>query len=353
MNHLTKETKDLIDRIARHQGSIFIKELLRKKRKVSRQIKIGVNKEDTISNLVSALDNQFISSKELIDWIREVEGWGKQHVYLFNYFPSDNNKLSKDKENEIVKILKSKNLDNLINSNPSLNFPNELNIDTISINQTLLSITWHQKYDNWQRDESKDIKDQKIDDDLYEFRAYRQDFIRSVVRLNCFLDKNLVAIFIQLPIGNLHTEALEKVKRFWSDFSGNELFKAVNISKAIKKIDQRDLDTANSRKSSQPLMESENTKFYAKGATVEFQADRTIGAWKNITAVRQVRKALRTKDFIGKSAKFRVKLNIEQDLKDREVKISMDGRKNKIYLFSQMTNSVVWSIIDDIFRNAN
>lgn len=352
MNHLNKETKDLIDRIARHQGSIFIKELLRKNRKENRQIKIGVNKEDTISNLVSALENKFISTKELIDWIREVEGWGKQHVYLFISFPSDSNKVSKDKQNEIIKLLKNKKLDKLLNSNPSLNFPDELNIDTISIAHNLLSITWHQKYDNWERDESKDIKNQKIDDDLYEFRAYRQDFVRSVIRLNYMWDKNLVALFIQLPIGNLHTKALEQVKGFWADFWGNDSFKAVNISKAIKKIDQRDLDTGNSRRSSPSLMESENTKFYAKGATVEFQADRTIGAWKNITAVRQVRQALRTKDFIGKSAKFRVKLNIEQDLKDREVKISMDGRKNKIYLFSQMTNSEVWSIMDDIFRNA-
>ncbi len=98
-------------------------------------------------------------------------------------------------------------------------------------------------------------------------------------------------------------------------------------------------------------MQSENTKFSAKGATVEFEADRNVGAWKNITAVRQVRQALRTKDFTGRSAKFRVKLGFESGM-NREVKLSMDGKKKRAYFFSQMTRSEVWSIINDIYKNS-
>jgi hypothetical protein len=116
LNHLTKETEDLINKIARHQGSIFIKELLRKKRKVIKQVKICINKEEIISNLISALDNDFISSNDLIEWIREVEGWGKQHVYLYLTPFINNNKITNDRKDEIIKRLQNKKLEKFLNS---------------------------------------------------------------------------------------------------------------------------------------------------------------------------------------------------------------------------------------------
>src|SRR5438093_13307105 len=69
--------------IVKVQGTIFIKELLREKKRIDSTIRIGAGKDEILSNLVEAIEQGKIAQSELDEWVRSVEGWGKQHVYLY------------------------------------------------------------------------------------------------------------------------------------------------------------------------------------------------------------------------------------------------------------------------------
>ena len=61
------------------QGNIFIKELLR-----DNKIRIGATKADFEKNLLAAIDDGKLTREHFDTWLNEVEGWGDQHVYLYD-----------------------------------------------------------------------------------------------------------------------------------------------------------------------------------------------------------------------------------------------------------------------------
>src|SRR5262245_34751968 len=70
--------RELAGGVIRAQGNVFIKELLR-----SKGIKLGTTKEDFESNLFTAIDLGQLQLADVEQWLEEVEGWGKQHIYCF------------------------------------------------------------------------------------------------------------------------------------------------------------------------------------------------------------------------------------------------------------------------------
>ena len=78
-----EELKKLAKGIILGQGNIFIKELLRKE-----NIKIGTNKEEFLENILKAIDDGDLIREHFDDWLKEVEGWGEQHIYLYK-IPED------------------------------------------------------------------------------------------------------------------------------------------------------------------------------------------------------------------------------------------------------------------------
>lgn len=73
-----KELKEAVRTIVLTQGNGFIKELLRKNK-----IQIGTKKADFSKNLLSAIDAGTLTRPMIEEWLSEVEGWGNQHIYLF------------------------------------------------------------------------------------------------------------------------------------------------------------------------------------------------------------------------------------------------------------------------------
>src|SRR5712691_10373878 len=60
------------------QGNRFIKELLR-----SKKLPIGTNKEQFEQHLREAISGGQLTRADVLDWLRDVEGWGNQHVFVF------------------------------------------------------------------------------------------------------------------------------------------------------------------------------------------------------------------------------------------------------------------------------
>lgn len=79
---MTAEDKALlktqVEKILLIQGNQFIKELLREK-----SLPIGSTKKDFLTNTIKAIDEDLLTRGMIEAWLKQVEGWGNQHIYLF------------------------------------------------------------------------------------------------------------------------------------------------------------------------------------------------------------------------------------------------------------------------------
>ena len=79
---MTTEDKALlkaqVEKILLIQGNQFIKELLRENR-----LPIGSTKKDFLTNITDAIDEDLLTREMIEAWLKQIEGWGNQHLYLF------------------------------------------------------------------------------------------------------------------------------------------------------------------------------------------------------------------------------------------------------------------------------
>jgi hypothetical protein len=337
----------IAEKIIRTQGNVFIKDLLRKKKRAEVRIRIGSTKEEILENLVEAIDAGYIVLADLEAWIQEVEGWGRQHVYLYRvsrklaeepFWRSSDALQRKLKEHGGLTLTESAVLD--------LDFPQELRISAVSFTDRVFEVIWRRRFEQWDRDESQDEK-RTIHGDKYELRAYRQKLSRAVTRFVLKPAERTAAVFVQIPLNDpTHAAARDAVKETLADLLGWENLKAVGLSEAIKLIDQEELKSAQAGNDSQIV--AQNTKFAAEGASVAFAADPGNTRWKSIEAVRRVRGALKEKDFSGDSATFQIQLRAEAGM-SRDVLMSLHAKQKRVYLSAQMTSTEVWYALEAIF----
>jgi hypothetical protein len=209
------DLKNAVRRIVLSQGNIFIKELLR-----SNGITIGSTKVDFAENLNKAIDEGKLTQAMVEAWLGEIEGWGNQHIYLFEppTFPHD----------QIRPALEASDHAEALGRAVSYEFPDEFTLSAIDLTADHLSVTWHRSRSGWERAKSKDFqKDEGAE--RYEYRAYRERFDRSVLRFEWRLKDPFCAVLVQLPHeGDEHERALAQV---WDD-----LKKVGIVSDALAKV---------------------------------------------------------------------------------------------------------------------
>ena len=161
------QLKELAHRVVVTQGNAFIKELLR-----GTGSKIGASKEEFLRHLDAAIDDGLLDQQRLEAWLAEVEGWGDQYLYLFAA-PSVQGSLS-------AGITGSRHA-HFLNNSASLDFPQALALRQIALDESSISLTWHEGKTGWNRCKIKDFQEQE-GLEHYRFDAYRQRLDRSVVR---------------------------------------------------------------------------------------------------------------------------------------------------------------------------
>src|SRR5260370_4996239 len=120
-NELNKRAlKKVAAQIVLAQGNTFIKELLR-----SNNIPIGNTKADFAQNLNAAIDAGALSQGAIEAWLGEIEGWGNQHVYLFEP-PAI-------RRTGIRSALEASKHADLLVPRASYEFPNTLPLSTINL----------------------------------------------------------------------------------------------------------------------------------------------------------------------------------------------------------------------------
>ncbi|HYN82313.1 MAG TPA: hypothetical protein VES88_12485 [Gemmatimonadaceae bacterium] len=346
-----KRALAIAEQVVMTQGSIFIRELLRNKKREGSKVAIGTTKEEILDNLVKAIRDNVVTAADLDDWVEEIEGWGRQHVYMHRVGQRIVASPALESPAQLLSALRDSKMAATWGKRTSLDFPDELAISRIDFDGDVLQVGWQQRYDRWQREKSLDPPRQTIEGDVYEFRAYRQELLRSVMRFVLFVKSRRAALFIQLPLADpRHQAARDLAKATLGKLISWDELKPLSISKAIKAIDEIDLRAPTSGNALAGRMQAQNTRFGAGGATVEFDADPAIVAWKNIAAVRQVRNALQLNSFTGHSGKFIVELRSGTGL-NRSVIVSLDGRQKRLYLWSQMSATEVWLVLDEVVKH--
>jgi hypothetical protein len=332
-----KLLKLLAGSIVRAQGNIFVRELLRDKR-----LPIGTNKPQFEANLVAAIESGALTRAELNAWLDEVEGWGSQHVYLF-HVPDDLASDSIWKEERTLKARLPKNLRPLWKTEPENLFPDERTLTTIQFDGNELRFVWHQRLSTWIHEKQHDQKDVMIDGDRYEMRAYRDRPDRSVQRFVLRLDLKLAAIFLEVPwTKSAHEQATQEIRDATRTLVEWSKLDALAVSDVIKNLDQMELDDEPKAKK----VAAQRTRLSDGGTYVEFATDSTESNFKDSTAVRAVRRAVKIDSFTGSAGSFHY-TTLDPAGKERVVRLEIaeDGR---IRLWHQLKAAAVWEILSTL-----
>ncbi len=329
-----KELKALVRSIVVAQGNLFIRELLR-----NQKIRIGVNKAEFEQDLQAAIAGGKLRLNDVREWLDQVEGWGDQHAYLYHVPP------------EILDDPKWKSAESLRDSLPPaqrkvwhpervLKFPAKPALTEIFYEGPSLRYVWHSAYESWQRTPERDYQE-RLDDDLYEFRAFRQRPDRKVRRFVLRRDLALAGIFLQTEWSPAeHAEAIQEVKETVTAIVPFEKLSPVSMPVVIKRLDQMDLD-AGARKTG---VTAQRTRLTDAGAYVEFASTGDLG-YMDSAEVRRVRNAVRADTpMVGSNGTFIYSAKTPTGL-DRPVKFDIFGEQQRVKLRSQLSATDVWALL--------
>ncbi|HYH45391.1 MAG TPA: hypothetical protein VEG34_06850 [Thermoanaerobaculia bacterium] len=343
----SRTLRDLVRGIVLAQGNIFIKGLLRTK-----GIKIGATKADFERNLLEAVDSGQITLADVETWLEEVEGWGDQHIYLFDVPDTiAKHPIWRTIEGVRRRVEKAE-LGDRWNAQTSLAFPGVQTLTGIFFDGTSLRLVWHKGAERWVRDPSKDYETE-IEGERYRFQAYRYRADRAVTRFELRIGKSPVAalfvpIAVNLPehkdVIAAARETLDKlvegVEELWR--------KSVAVGNVIKRLDQERI----APQQGGPRVQTHSTRLVGGGAYVEFASLSGSDDYTQSAPVREVRLAIQPKQlgkFEGATGSFEM---LKDDRLSRDVRVQLYGKEKRIRIWKQLAADEVWEILGLLRRFA-
>lgn len=328
--------KRLAAGIIRAQGNRFVKELLRAK-----QIRIGTNKDDFERNLSEAIESGQLTLEDVEAWLAEVEGWGNQHVYLFNIAPSLRKELTRPK---IEQAVRAAGLTKLWDAPTAIAFPEKRELTSISFHDAVLRLVWQETSPAWVPEPEKNFTRQE-GLDTYEYRAYRKVEWRAINRFEAHVSRGLAALFIASPIqGVEHKEAVLEVKRVLAMLLDLDRLERgqFDIPSVSKNLDQKNVPT---NKVPTPLVKAQKSRLGSGGSYVEFAANSADKAYWEEPAIQNVRDSVRAQQlpvFHGMEGVFVFQSG---DGLSRPLRVQLHGKDHRIRLRAEMDANEVWTIL--------
>jgi hypothetical protein len=222
----------------------------------------------------------------------------------------------------------------------TLAFPETLTLTGVYFRDGRLRLVWHQGSRSMVRDPSEDYEE-VIDDDRYEFRAYRERSERAVMRFDLRCGVRVAGAFLQVPVSSdEHLDALHEMSGAASKILGPDRLKPLDVAGIMRRLDQKQLEGGDAFK-------TEMARWSGAGAYVEFGASGG-GSYRDVDAIRKVRLALPA-TVSGTKAKMVFEAPAEEG-PPREVRVNLYGEDRRIWMRSQMTEGQVWTLIDLIRR---
>jgi len=315
--------KKLARGIVLAQGNRYIKEFLRK-----HDIRIGTTKAEFQRNLILAIDEGALTEQQLDTWLVDVEGWGNQHVYLFGV-PRGARRIPP------AELRRRARRGKLFDASPSLAFPAQRELTGIYCDDESFQLLWHEGFEAWIRAKDRDYR-QEDDTDIYEYRAYREQPKRSVMRFEWPFGDDVAAAFLQIPWNeDDHNAALQEIWQELRGFGFDRALAQISLDELIRALDESDAPEDD--------VTVQSTSLSTPGARVDFASTIPGKDYKESEAVAAVHRAVEHREFGGERGVFVFKS--DNNGITRNVKIQMYGASNRIRFWAQCTKSDVWSVL--------
>lgn len=322
---MTAEDKALlkaqVEKILLIQGNQFIKELLREN-----GLPIGSTKKDFLTNITNAIDEDRLTREMIEAWLRQVEGWGNQHLYLFEppeITPKDAREAISQSE-----------FSPLIEQGFGYEFPNDLQLANIELGEQAISLVWQQGKEGWNRIRAKDISPQQEGLEVYKYEAYRQRLDRSTVRFEWRFSDPFIAILIHRSKEIDHSTAIEQV---WREVSALGLCAArtarISLSRAVKSASDGDVET-------------KSTRFGTDDGHVEMVSNLASGGINDVAAVRQARLGLNVDDFPRAEGAF--VMDEEGFNLSRDLSIKVVGSIGHVAIWAHCKRDDIYTVLDNL-----
>ncbi|MBN8940739.1 MAG: hypothetical protein J0H01_14665 [Rhizobiales bacterium] len=320
-----EELKQIVGSIILSQGNDFIKELLRQNK-----IPIGTTKPEFGRNLSQAIDSGALSQAMIEDWLGDVEGWGNQHVYLYRSLPMT--------ARAIRTRIGASRFAGLLAHKVSYEFPEALQLTSISLDADRLSLVWHIGSAGWERVKPMD-RFEEVGLDFYKFEAYRRRAERNLVRFEWRFADPYCAILIELANrDSQHDEAIAQVRSHLGEIGIAARLDAVSLSQAAK------------RASADPKLVALSARMTAEGGHVDFVSTLLEGGIGDVEAVRHVRNAVNESEFHAAEGLFHFTTKSHPAL-SRAIKVQVFGRESRMRLWAQCKRDDVYLIIDALWAS--
>ncbi|WP_426129043.1 hypothetical protein [Pseudomonas sp. DWP1b1] len=319
------QLKELVRRVVVAQGNTFIKDLLR-----DNGTRIGVTKDDFSNNLNAAIDEDVITQAKLEAWLAEVEGWGDQHLYLFQAPETDAPALAAG----IAASPHARALD----AGVSLDFPEGLDLKQISLGRPGLSMEWHQSKEGWNRWTPRDYV---VEEGLQRFRfdAYRQRFDRSVVRFEWDFTQPYCAILIHRNPDIDHAVVFTQVtEALWAIGCPAVSLVQISFSQAVK-VAARDDHGVHS------------TRYELDSGYVEMASTLAEGGIESVAAVRGVLHAVDASQFTR--AQGMLHFAPEDHGTTRRIPVQVYGSEGRLRIGAQCKREDVFKVVETLWDYNN
>lgn len=227
-------------------------------------------KEELRDVVAAGLKSGTVTAEDLIALLDTIEGWGNQHLYLYQSSAAST-KLWK-REAEVKKILANAELSSLFNSRRPLVLPSAPTLSAINWSAKRVRFIWVEKRE-W--DLRREDKDRPVNSQGISFRAYEGQLARGITTFDWNLVSREAALLIQqLPSGDNYDGVRKEYESQLAGVLDFSSFKQRRIRSAIRKIEKS--KEALNRKIELETSRGGSASFTSKGKRIDAYTDPDI-----------------------------------------------------------------------------
>lgn len=315
------QLKELVKRVVVAQGNTFIKDLLR-----STESRIGSTKQEFAQNLDDAIDEGRLTQTGLETWLAEVEGWGDQYVYVLSAPAIE--------VAELTRGIAGSHVAHLQDAAASAEFPEDLQLKQIAVNENSLSMVWHQGKEGWNRWQRKDFEEEE-GVERYRYEAKRQRLDRSVVRFEWQFGNEYCLVLIHRNPDIEHNEVFQAIWEMLALFGcGGLPLQLVPLMQAL-------------RTSAQRVNGVQSTRFELDSGYVELASTLSGMGIEGVGPVRMVLQAVNTEQF--DRAQGILNFVAHEHGTSRDISIEVFSAEAKLRIWAQCKRDDVLIILQQIW----
>lgn len=335
----------LLDEVFNSSPLPFIREFLRQQKSSTKAVRIGTSVREVRSNLQEALNAQLISPDTVRAWLRSVEGFGRQHLYIYRVPKRSLAHPHLLNESALRSFVKRRRLD-APHSGGETTVSHRLS--DLVVDDEVARLIWQAGLVTEERRKEFD-ETRELDDGEYLFKAYRRTPKRSSCQLIVRKTDAVAVLSIDLPLADEHDELRKVLDGAAQLVLAPLTLSQVQLGPIVSGLDEAALSRFGPKQKRGLAMGVEPTqaKYRAEGAQIDFRSTRESKGYTASTAIRQARRALQVEQVVGEAGKFR--LTFEDKVGNAHTMVvSFDARENRVYLFSRMKETEVLALVDQI-----